>query len=198
MTPTEFDQCYRRYVHDMERVAGRALRTHPDLVGEAVAQATITLWEACESLDPSLARATFTYSAYWPARKMLLYAKRDETKSLPLDGISLEDTERHLSRLGVQVEWSPEQAAEAERDEVTAITLDQERLGQLRHAVMSLPSQQRKVIEAIYFRGLTQTQAAVELDVTLGEVKSWRQKGVERLRRLFNHGELARNGSPCS
>ncbi len=51
-------------------------------------------------------------------------------------------------------------------------------------ALASLPDEHRRVLELAYFRGLSQSQIAAELDKPLGTVKSWARQGLLRLREL--------------
>ncbi len=52
----------------------------------------------------------------------------------------------------------------------------------VRAALATLPDTQRRVIEMSYYRGLSQTEIAAELEAPLGTVKSWTRKGLLSLR----------------
>jgi len=52
----------------------------------------------------------------------------------------------------------------------------------VRAALAALPSAQRKVIELAYFRGLSQSEIAAELDAPLGTVKTHVRQGLSMLR----------------
>ena len=52
----------------------------------------------------------------------------------------------------------------------------------VRQALAALPETQRRVLEMSYYRGLTQTEIADELEAPLGTVKSWTRKGLLKLR----------------
>jgi RNA polymerase sigma-70 factor (ECF subfamily) len=52
----------------------------------------------------------------------------------------------------------------------------------VRAALADLPGAQRRVLEMAYYRGLTQTEIAAELETPLGTVKSWARKGLFSLR----------------
>src|SRR6185369_7457997 len=52
----------------------------------------------------------------------------------------------------------------------------------VRAALANLPETQRRVLEMAYYRDLSQSETAAELDAPLGTVKSWARKGLFRLR----------------
>jgi RNA polymerase sigma-70 factor (ECF subfamily) len=52
----------------------------------------------------------------------------------------------------------------------------------VRAALAMLPENQRRVLEMAYFRGLSQTEIAADLDASLGTVKSWTRRGLISLR----------------
>jgi RNA polymerase sigma-70 factor (ECF subfamily) len=52
----------------------------------------------------------------------------------------------------------------------------------VRAALADLPEDQRRVLQMAYYRGLSQTEIAAELEAPLGTVKSWARKGLLRLR----------------
>jgi RNA polymerase sigma-70 factor (ECF subfamily) len=52
----------------------------------------------------------------------------------------------------------------------------------VRVALAGLPETQRRVLEMAYYRGLSQSEIAAELETPLGTVKSWARKGLFSLR----------------
>ena len=52
----------------------------------------------------------------------------------------------------------------------------------VRAALGDLPEMQRRVLEMAYYRDLSQTQIAAELDTPLGTIKSWARRGLFSLR----------------
>lgn len=49
-------------------------------------------------------------------------------------------------------------------------------------ALAQLPENQRRVLELAYYRGLSQSEIAVDLSASLGTVKSWARRGLLALR----------------
>jgi len=52
----------------------------------------------------------------------------------------------------------------------------------VRAALDGLPEMQRRVLEMAYYRGLSQSEIATELDTPLGTIKSWARRGLFSLR----------------
>jgi RNA polymerase sigma-70 factor (ECF subfamily) len=59
----------------------------------------------------------------------------------------------------------------------------------VRDALAQLPEMQRRVLEMAYYKGMSQTEIAEELEAPLGTVKSWSRKGLFALKDLL--GDLA-------
>ena len=59
---------------------------------------------------------------------------------------------------------------------------DQERANSLRFAVLSLPAEQRQVIELSYYGGMSQSEIAEQLTLPLGTVKTRMRLGMQKLR----------------
>ncbi len=52
----------------------------------------------------------------------------------------------------------------------------------VRSAVADLPANERRALEMVYYKGLTQAEIAATLDTPLGTVKSWCRRGLLGLR----------------
>ncbi|NJN23868.1 MAG: sigma-70 family RNA polymerase sigma factor [Acaryochloridaceae cyanobacterium RL_2_7] len=66
-----------------------------------------------------------------------------------------------------------------------------ERQSQINEALESLSPKHRQVLELSYFKGMSQSEIARELDLPLGTVKTWARKGLLQLREHFqslHHG----------
>src|SRR5947208_1813460 len=50
------------------------------------------------------------------------------------------------------------------------------------NAVAGLPANERRALEMVYYKGLTQAEIAATLDTPLGTVKSWCRRGLLGLR----------------
>ena|SRR5437867_2628300 len=64
-------------------------------------------------------------------------------------------------------------------------SLEEERARRVRAAMSTLPSEQRRVLEVVYFSGLSHTEAAEALGQPLGTVKTRIRMGLSALRRAL-------------
>ena len=64
--------------------------------------------------------------------------------------------------------------------------LIQERRDQIQAALAQIPPEQRQVIELAYYRGLTQSQIATQMAISVGTVKTRIRLGLSKLRGLLD------------
>lgn len=67
---------------------------------------------------------------------------------------------------------------------------------QIREALNMLPSEQKEVIELIYFEGLSQAETATKLNIPLGTVKSRTRLAMARLKKFLVREERNDSGRP--
>jgi RNA polymerase sigma-70 factor (ECF subfamily) len=162
-----FDQLYRRYAGSAYglayRVTGQQL-----LAQDVVHDAFLALWRAPEAFDP--ARGAF------------------RTFFLSLVHHRAVDTVRREERLRRRTERAsnlePVRGEDVAEDVVEESFLSERRKG-VREALLTLPPEQRQVVELAYFGGLTQAVIAERLGIPIGTVKTRTLAAMRKLRRLL-------------
>ena len=159
-----FRGLFRRYAPNAQALALRVVR-QPFLAEEIVQDAFLALWRNPTAFDP--ARGSF--------RAWLLSLVHHRA----VDLVRREESQR---RRAEAVGAEPDTPAPDPADQV-AERLDLQREGTMvRSALDVLPSEQRTVIELMYFEGLSQSTIAQRLSLPLGTVKSRTLLGMRRLR----------------
>lgn len=143
------------------RVCGR-----PAMAEDAVQEAFLSLWRARNRYDP----------ARGSVRGWVLSAVRNR---------SLDALRRERAKAGKDVsdDASADLVPSPERTDLEAERHEQGQL--INHALDSLPSEQRQVIELAYFGGLTHTEIAHSLSLPPGTVKGRMRLGLTRMRGLL-------------
>jgi RNA polymerase sigma factor (sigma-70 family) len=162
-----FDQLYRRYAGSAYglayRVTGQQL-----LAQDVVHDAFLALWRAPEAYDP--ARGAF------------------RTFFLSLVHHRAVDTVRREERLRRRTERAsnlePVRGEDVAEDVVEESFLSERRKG-VREALLTLPAEQRQVVELAYFGGLTQAVIAERLGIPIGTVKTRTLAAMRKLRRIL-------------
>lgn len=73
-------------------------------------------------------------------------------------------------------------------DDPEANSLNAQRHRELRDCLEVLNATQRRMLELVYFQGMTHSELAATLTQPLGSVKSWIRRGLERLKACLTSG----------
>lgn len=154
---------FRRY-RDLARALALRVCRSPALAEEAVQEAFLSLWAVAREFDPERGSVrawvlgTVHHRAVDAVRREESQRRRAE-RAAPSPGEVEAVTDDAFGRL----------ATEGEREAV-------------RRALRSLPTEQREVIDLMYFGGLSQSRVAERLSIPLGTVKSRTVAAMRRLR----------------
>lgn len=160
--PDAVRELYDRYSRAVFSVAFRALGDR-GLAEEAVQHTFLNAWRGAAGFDPQRDPAPWLYTI---ARRAAVDIHRRERRH------ATDDTE-------------PEVAVLPETFEGTW------RVWEVRSALDELPTDEREVLYATHYLGLTHEQAAERLDVPVGTVKSRSHRAHRRLAELLAHLEEA-------
>ena len=159
-----FHLLFRRYAPTAMAIAQRVLRRR-HLAEETVQEAFLSVWKNPERFDStrgsvrSWLMSTVHHRAVDVVRREEAQQRRGDEAGTNRD-VDIDDP-------AVRV--------------VEDVTMAQERL-EVRRALESLPAEQRRVIELMYFDGCSQSRVAELLALPLGTVKSRTLLGMRRLR----------------
>lgn len=132
-----------------------------------------------EDLTQEVFVALARSSTYDPARGSLPAYLVTYTRSHAIDRLRARGRRRRLL-----AQWHAEPTETIVPSPLDALTLH-ERAEHVQSALATLPDSQRTVLELAYFRGLSQTEIAAELETPLGTVKTWARKGLLSMRALL-------------
>lgn len=164
--PSAFEELYRRYGAPAYGLALRVLRESP-LAEDVVHEAFMAIWSAPEAYDP--ARGAFRTFFLSLVHHRAVDTVRRETR--------LRERDRR-----VNLEDPPDE----DIGEAVALEADlAERRREVREALQSLPADQRRVVELMYFEGLTQSRIADATGVPLGTVKTRAFAAMRKLRKAL-------------
>jgi len=133
---------------------------------ELVQDTFLRLWDRADQYDPK--KGALLSWLYRVGRNCALDFLRKESRRVPLDV----DLNENLREVGVKGD-GPEQAYA------------------VRLAVLSLPAEQREVLELAYFEGLTHSELVERTGESLGTVKSRIRLGIKKLRSHLQSGAKA-------
>jgi RNA polymerase sigma-70 factor, ECF subfamily len=159
-----FRDLFRGYAPTAMALARRVVRQH-QLAEEIVQEAFLSVWKKPRGYDP--ARGT--------VRAWLMSAVHHRA----VDAVRREEAQRRRAEDVLSLpDATPEDPGETVVD---AVGLPEERAA-VRAALQDLPAEQRRVIELMYFSGMSQSLIAQGLGLPLGTVKSRTLLGMRRLR----------------
>jgi RNA polymerase sigma-70 factor, ECF subfamily len=159
-----FDEVYRRYVRQAYGVALRV--TAQSLIAQEVIQdAFLALWRAPEAFDPT--RGTF--------RSFFLSLVHHRA----VDAVRREERLRRRTERATNLELA---TSEDPAEDVVEDAYLRVRRKEVRDALLTLPAEQRRVLEMAYFEGMTQARIAEEIGIPLGTVKTRTLAAMRKLR----------------
>jgi RNA polymerase sigma-70 factor (ECF subfamily) len=165
--PEAFETLYQRYARACYGVALRVLR-QAFLAQEVVHDAFLAVWNAPDAYDPTRG----------PFRSYLLSLVHHRS----VDAVRREERLRARERRA-----NPDPATVEDVVEVVAEEADlADRRRQVKDALASLPEDQRRLVELMYFRGWTQSRIAEEEGIPIGTVKSRVFAAMRRLREALS------------
>ena len=157
-----FRQLFRRYAPHANALALRVLR-QPFLAEEAVQDAFLAVWKGAATYD----------ARRGSVRAWVMGLAHNRA----VDLVRREESQRRRAGSS-EVVTIVEDPAD---DVVRQVTSGDERSA-VRSALAALPEDQRRVIELMYFGGMSQSAIAERLTIPLGTVKSRTLLGMRRLR----------------
>jgi RNA polymerase sigma factor (sigma-70 family) len=159
-----FRSLFGRYAQTAMALALRVLRQY-HLAEETVQEAFLSVWRNPDAYDAERGSV----------RAWLMSTVHNRA----VDMVRREEAQRRRAEEAVaDVQIEGDDPAD---EVVEEIGLPQERKA-VREALASLPDEQRKVIELMYYDGLSQSRIADRLELPLGTVKSRTLLGMRRLR----------------
>lgn len=142
-----------------------------ELAEELVQDIFMTLWQKAAQFNPTL--GSFNAWFFTLVRHRMYDALRSQVKH------------RNQSLLS-QLENGPNanEALESDTDleeQILRLFRDEE----IRQALQSLPSEQRQIIFMTYFKGFSQRELALQLNVPVSTIKGRSRLGLQKLRQLL-------------
>ncbi len=159
-----FRRLFHRHADQANALALRVLR-QPFLAEEAVQDAFLAVWSNAAAYDPRRGSV----------RAWLMGMVHNRA----VDLVRREESQRRRAEATVSV---GEPAVEDPAEDVVRQVGSREEGVRVRSALEELPTDQRRVIELMYFDGLSQSRIAERLSLPLGTVKSRSLLGMRRLR----------------
>jgi len=158
-----FRNLFRRYAPMAKALAFRMVR-QPFVAEEIVQEAFLALWRNPKAFRED--RGSF--------RAWMLSTVHHRA----VDAVRREEAWRRRSRERDPETILVEDVGQAVAEELDLVSMR----AQVRAALEKIPSEQRQVLDMMYFQGKTQSMIADELELPLGTVKSRTLLGMRRLR----------------
>jgi RNA polymerase sigma-70 factor (ECF subfamily) len=175
-----FDELHKRYRSDLITYVKRVNPRGDHATAEDIVQQTfLKVHLSHDMFDPEMKFRPWLYSiaANFTVNKKISAKRR---RAISLTGL-LPQSATNDARV-----FDPADTREDQPDEVASSS---EEAIQLRGMVERLRPQQREVIERLYFRGMTSEQAAVDLGIPLGTVRSQLHRSLQSLRQWQGEDE---------
>jgi RNA polymerase sigma-70 factor (ECF subfamily) len=157
-------QLFRRYAPNANALALRLLR-QPFLAEEAVQDAFVGVWKRAAAYDPR-----------WGSVRSWVMSM---VHNRAVDLVRREESQRRRAVAAANEDVVV--IADHADDVVRRVSASDDR-ERVRTALEGLPEDQRRVIELMYFGGMSQSAIAERLAIPLGTVKSRSLLGIRRLR----------------
>jgi RNA polymerase sigma factor (sigma-70 family) len=160
--PGAIEQCLARYGGLVWSIARRLSPTTSD-AEDAVQEIFVDLFRYAARFDPEREPSEGTFVAMIARRRLIDRHRKNarQVKTIPID--AKRPMPAAISSNGIDL-----------RDEVRRV----------RELLVQLKCEERKVLELIFFHGLSQTEAGEALSMPLGTVKTHSRRGLLRLREL--------------
>jgi RNA polymerase sigma-70 factor (ECF subfamily) len=164
-----FEQLYDRYANILYATALKFVKESAD-AQDVVQDVFIQIWDKAHLYDPAKGKP-LTWALTLTRNRSIDRIRSIQRRTRLRDDFEAET--RVDESAGVKEALSEVDAGEK---------------GQiLRKAVAQLSTQQRRVIELAYFRGLTQVEIADQLGEPLGTIKARARRGLLKLKELLSH-----------
>jgi RNA polymerase sigma-70 factor, ECF subfamily len=165
-----FSKLYDRYARIIYAIAYKSLQSVEESE-EAVLDVFAQVWRIAERYDVKKGRADSWL--FLLARSRILDRLRKLQRSQPA--------------IPIETELGEIQIASSSVEPIEEVLIS-ERRDRILSAMMTLPDEQRLVIELAYYQGLTHSQISAQVGVSLGTVKTRIRLGLNKLKSALNNG----------
>lgn len=159
-----FDELYKRFSQVVYNLSFRVVNNKSD-AEEVVQEVFVQIWRKADRYDQGRGAVATWIMNITRSRAIDKIRRGKKTRN----NISMDDTfMQFISQKGFIVEDANE------KREI------------LQNALSEIPEDQKTVIETVYYRGFTHTEAAEELQIPVGTVKTRLRLGILKLRELLS------------